>query len=251
MTINNSLHHHAEQQPSKAAVRSADRSITYAELDTSVTCLARHLLDRGLRPGDRVAVHWSNSIEAVQLLLAAFRAGLVAVPINLRLKWAEIAYIFEHSSTRICFSEPALAAVAEEARSGNAPEIVAQLPAVTTNPDPLPETAPSQPAVILYTSGTTASPKGVTHTHRSLFETAVLYTFIPIGPDDTIFAVTPLTHASGLSHLMATLHQGATMVLLRTFDPAAVLDLMGSGSNWFLTPAQALSPFSRGHRCSS
>jgi acyl-CoA synthetase (AMP-forming)/AMP-acid ligase II len=106
MTIDNLLHHHAERQRGKAAVLTAERSITYAELDASVTCLARHLLDRGLRPGDRVAVHWSNSIETVQLLLAAFRAGLVAVPVNVRLKPAEIAYIFEHSAARMCFSEP-------------------------------------------------------------------------------------------------------------------------------------------------
>src|SRR5689334_2553113 len=112
MTVDGTLRSHAKEQPSKDAVRTADRSITYAELETSVTCLARHLLDWRLRPGDRVAVRWSNSIDTVQLLLAAFRAELVAVPINLRLKPTEIAYIFEHSSTRICFSEPSLAAVA-------------------------------------------------------------------------------------------------------------------------------------------
>src|SRR5215472_9052235 len=160
MTVGCTLHSHAKGQPNKAAVRTADRSITYAELDASVTCLARHLLDRGLRPGDRVAVHWSNSIETVQLLLAAFRAGLVAVPINVRLKAPEIAYIFKHSSTRICFSEPALATVAKEARSGSDLEIVTQLPATTVNSlRPLPEVDPIQPAVILYTSGTTARPK--------------------------------------------------------------------------------------------
>jgi long-chain acyl-CoA synthetase len=226
MAADSTLHSHAEKQPSKAAVLTAERSITYAELDTSVTCLARHLLDRGLRPGDRVAVHWSNSIEGVQLLLAAFRAGLVAVPINLRLKAPEIAHIFQHSSTGICFSEPALAAVAEEARSGGSPEIVTQLPSITTNPGPLPEVDPAQPAVILYTSGTTARPKGVTHTHRSLCETALLWASIPIGPDATVLPITQLTHASGLNNVLIALHQGATAVLLRAFDPPAVLDLI-------------------------
>ena len=158
MTVDSTLRSHAERQPSKAAVRTTERSITYAELDTVVSCLARHLLDRRLRPGDRIAVLWSNSIEAVQLLLAAFRAGLVAVPINLRLKSPEIAHIFQHSSTRICFSEPALAAVAEEACSGGSPEIITQLPAITTCSVPLPEVDATQPAIILYTSGTTARP---------------------------------------------------------------------------------------------
>jgi long-chain acyl-CoA synthetase len=226
MTIDNFLRRHAERQPSKAAVHTANRSITYGELDTSVTCLAHHLLGRGLRPGDRVAVHWSNSIETVQLLLAAFRAGLIAVPINLRLKSAEIAYIFEHSSTSICFSEPALGAVAEEARSGSDLEIVTQLPEVTANPGPLPEVDPAQPAIILYTSGTTARPKGVTHTHRSLLGTALLYASVFAGPDDTILPTTQLMHASGLNTVVTVLHQGATAVLLRTFDPAVALDLI-------------------------
>ena len=226
MTVDSAVRRHAERQPGKAAVLTAERSITYAELDVSVTCLAQHLLDRGLRHGDRIAVHWSNSIEAVQLLLAAFRAGLVAVPVNLRLKSAEIDHIFEHSAARICFSEPTLAAVAEEARSGGCPEIVMHFPALTTKSAPLPEVNPAQPALILYTSGTTARPKGVTHTHRSLFETAVLYTSVIAHHDDTVLPVTQLTHASGLNTVMTVLHQGATVVLLRTFDPAAALDLI-------------------------
>jgi long-chain acyl-CoA synthetase len=227
MTLDNLLSRHAERQPGKAAVLTAERSITYAELDASLTCLARHFLDRGLRPGDRVAVHWSNSIETVQLLLAAFRAGLVAVPVNVRLKPPEIAYIFEHSGARICFSEPALAALAEEARRGGGPEIVSQLPPLTTLAGPLPEVDPTQPAVILYSSGTTARPKGVTHTHRTLFETACLWTPDPIGPGDTLLAITQLMHAGALNIvLLPALHQGATAVLLRTFEPTAVLDLI-------------------------
>ena len=226
MTVDSTLHRHAERQPSKAAVRTDDRSVTYAELDASVTSLAHHLLDRGLRPGDRVAVHWSNSIEAVQLQLAVFRAGLVAVPINLRLKPPEIAYMFEHSAARVCFSEPALAAMAEEARRRGVPEVVSEFPAITINPGSLPEVDPAQPAVTLYTSGTTARPKGVTHTHRSLLATALITALIPISPDDTLLIITSLMHASGMDFFLTALHQGATTVLLRAFDPAAALDLI-------------------------
>ncbi|HJZ97463.1 MAG TPA: AMP-binding protein [Candidatus Solibacter sp.] len=229
MTLDDALHRGAEQQPDKAAVLTAERSITYSELDGSVSCLARYFLDRGLRAGDRIAVHWSNSIEAVQLLLAAFRAGLVAVPVNLRLKPAEIAYIFEHSAARVCFSEPALAAIAEEAQRDSVPEVVSQLPTLTKVPGPpLPEVDPGQPAVILYTSGTTARPKGVTHTHRSLLETALITSASSdtIGHDDIFLAITPLMHASGLINLLTVLCQRATAVLLRTFDPAAALDLI-------------------------
>jgi len=226
MTVDSTLRRHAERQPGKTAVLTAEREITYAELDASVTCLSHHLLDRGLRRGDRIAVHWSNCIETVQLLLAVFRAGLVAVPVNLRLKPAEIAYIFEHSAARICFSEPTLAALAEESLGSNGPEIISQLPPLTTGSGPLPAVGPAQTAVILYTSGTTARPKGVTHTHRNLFETALLYASVPIGPADTLFAVTQIVHASCLHFVLTALHQGATAVLLRTFDPAAALNLV-------------------------
>jgi long-chain acyl-CoA synthetase len=151
----------------------------------------------------------------------------VAVPVNLRLKAAEIAYIFEHSVARICFSEPALAALAEEACRGGCPEIISQIPPLTTLRAPLPEVDPKQPAVILYTSGTTARPKGVTHTHRTLFETVRLLTPDPVGNGDTILVITQMMHASGLSlGLLPTLHQGATAVLLQTFQPAAALDFI-------------------------
>jgi long-chain acyl-CoA synthetase len=220
MTLDALLHQHAHRQPEKPAVLTAERGITYGELDDSVSCRARHLLDRGLRPGDRVAVHWSNSIETAQLLLAAFRAGLIAVPINVRLKAPEIAYIFQHASVRICFSEPAVAPLAKGV------EVVTELPALTGTSNPLPEVDADQPAVILYTSGTTARPKGAVHTHRSLFEAAGMLTPDPIGPTDTVLAITQLAHVSGLSALLPALQQGASAVLLRAFDPGAALDLI-------------------------
>ena len=221
MTLDALLHRHAKRQPTKPAIITVERSISYAELDDSVTCLARHLLGRGLRPGDRIAVHWSSSIEAAQLLLAAFLAGLIAVPINVRLKALEIAYIFQHAGVRICFSEPAVAPLAKGV------EVVSKMPALNGASGPLPEVDSDQPAAILYTSGTTARPKGAVHTHHSLFEAAHMLTPDPVGPADTVFAVTQLAHVSGLiGILLPALQQGASAVLLRAFESGAALDLI-------------------------
>lgn len=226
-TLDFLLHEHSARQPHKNAILTAQRNMTYSELDQSVTCLARRLLDMGLQRGDRVAVHWSNSIEAAQLLLATLRAGLVAVPVNLRLKPAEISYVFEHSAARVCFSEPALAPLAEQASRDGSPEIIRELPPTNLGATPLPEIDNEQPAVIQYTSGTTARPKGVVHTHRSLFECGRLMTPDPIGPDDIALSFTQMMHASGLNmFLISVLQQGATAVMLRAFEPAAALDLI-------------------------
>jgi acyl-CoA synthetase (AMP-forming)/AMP-acid ligase II len=93
------------------------------------------------------------------------------VPVNLRLKAPEIAYQLRHSGAVMCFSQPAVAPLAEQAR--------ADCPALqlyTSLPDfagaaPLPVIDEDKPAIILYTSGTTAQPKGATHTHRTASET--------------------------------------------------------------------------------
>src|SRR5215469_6974225 len=176
MTLDNCLYRHVKLQPDKAALVTAERSITYGDLDDSVSCLAQHLLDRGLRPGDRVAVHWSNSIEAAQLLLASFRAGLIAVPVNVRLKPPEIAYVLEHSGARVCFSEPELAPRVKDI------EVVSELPPLAGAGSPLPSVDPHLPAVIIYTSGTTARPKGVVHTQLTLSQMVGVFEPKLVGP---------------------------------------------------------------------
>ena len=240
MTFNDLLHRHSERQPAKNAVRTTERSITYAELDDSVSCVAGHLLDRGLRRGDRIAIYRSNSIETVQLLLAVLRAGLIAVPVNIRLKPPEIAYILEHSEARVCFTEPELA----RGQLEGYPEWVSELPSLTSRSTSLPEIDPDQPAVILYTSGTTARPKGVTHSHRTMLEGVRLMTPDPIGPDDIVLTITQAAHASGLyCGVLAPLLQGATTVLLTQFDPAAALDAIERFGCTYTTalPAMLLS----------
>src|SRR5271169_6896151 len=118
MNLCTSLRAHAAGQPEKTALFCRDAAMSYQALEVSSTLLARWFLDQGLRPGDRVALHWSNSIEVVQLFFALFKAGLIAVTINVRLKPAEIRYILDHSQARICFSEPALSPWAEQAGAG-------------------------------------------------------------------------------------------------------------------------------------
>src|SRR5947207_46784 len=107
----------ARRFPDKPALICLDRSITYQELDRAAQGVARWFLREGLIAGDRVAVQGTNTIETATLLLACFHAGLIAVPVNVRLKSAEIAYVLNHSQPRMCFTQTALAPVMEGARA--------------------------------------------------------------------------------------------------------------------------------------
>src|SRR5579862_8506570 len=114
MTLAELLHSRSIETPAKTVLFCDDRTISWEELDMSTSRLAGWFLDQGLRSGDRVAIHWSNHIETVQLFFGLWKAGLIAVPINTRFKPAEISYVLEHSQARMCFSEPALAPLATE-----------------------------------------------------------------------------------------------------------------------------------------
>jgi long-chain acyl-CoA synthetase len=105
----------AAQSPNVTALFCRDRQTSFAELDSATDALAGWLIRQGLKPGDRVALQWPNEIEAVELYFGIFKAGLIAVPINLRLKPPEIAWILADSGASMVFSHPSLAAAVREA----------------------------------------------------------------------------------------------------------------------------------------
>jgi len=81
----------AEQSQRKTAIILENESVLYQQLDRSTTLLAQWFLRHGGKPGDRIAFYWPNSIETVKLFLACFKAGMIAVPVNVRMKPPEIA----------------------------------------------------------------------------------------------------------------------------------------------------------------
>ena len=224
MTMGEMLRAKAAGHPDKTVLFAPGAEVTYAQLDNSATRLARWFLHQGLRPGDRVAIHWHNSVEAAQLYFAAFLSGVIAVPVNLRLKVPEIAYVFQNSGTALCFSAPALAPLAEAAAAlcpclrsvesaipGEAPDVV--LPAIDGG----------QTAVIMYTSGTTARPKGVECSHGAFLECCRCMQ-AELVSGGLGLCTTPMMHIAALAMVVASIYCGAAIVLLPGFDPGAILD---------------------------
>jgi long-chain acyl-CoA synthetase len=232
MDLGTALRHSTKKHPQKPAVICGDQVISYEMLDRSTDALARWLLRQGVESGDRVAIHWGNSLEVVYLYYACFKAGLIAVPVNNRLKSPEIAYILEHSQAKLCFSQPDLAPLAEAVRA-ECPalrHIYTALPPIDATGlegVALPEVSPERVAAVLYTSGTTARPKGVMHTHISLTGSTELMITLGMDETHTVLAVTQLVHIAALACvLLPGITCGGTVVLLPVFDPAQTLDLI-------------------------
>lgn len=244
-TLGGLLQAGALSHPDKVALIVADETATYAELERRSRELASRLLHEGLRPGDRVGVHWGNSTDCVLLLLACFQAGLIALPVNIRFKAPEIAYVMRHAGAAAWFSQPELAETARTA----AAELDRPLAIRTVLPDGSAEgflaaCAPDSPAVVMYTSGTTARPKGVIHTHASLLAAARAMAGLGIGDDDIVMGTTSLMHISGMiCTLLGPIQAGATSVPIAAFEPAGVLDLIEQHRCTWATALPAMMQF--------
>lgn len=184
--------------------------------------------DLGLEPGDRLAVVMANCPTYLEVQYAAWHAGLVVVPVNARLHREEIAYILEHSGTRV--------AVVDEAHAddvGPLVDVVPTLERVVLVPGPewdaltageparLADRATHDPAWLFYTSGTTGRPKGATLTHGNLLMASLSYfaDIDPISARDSVLHAAPLSHGSGLYGL-PHVARGAVSV----FPSSAALD---------------------------
>jgi acyl-CoA synthetase (AMP-forming)/AMP-acid ligase II len=171
----------AERAPGRLAVTCGARQFTYAELDAQVTRVASGFRNLGLVPGDRLAYQLRNdSPEAIVTLFAALRAGLVVVPLVVRLPPVQVAYVLGHCSARaLVIERDLLARLSPDQRrgpewiitAGHADEGTVAFDALPCEPLrslSVGLSADDAIGLIFYTSGTTSRPKGVAHTQRRL-----------------------------------------------------------------------------------
>ena len=230
----------ARRWPDKTALVCEGRTLSYAGLADQIDRMAGWLLARGLKPGDRVAIHMLNSIEAVVACLACFRAGLVAAPINVRLKAAEVEYILGHCGATVYIGQRELFEPLREA-TGGCDTVQVEWPDLPSEAAPLPRVEGNAPAVLLYTSGTTAHPKGVLHTQASLWASARMMHELGMSWEDRVIVMTSIAHASGLTCLtIPALTLGATAVMLPVFDPDRVLDAIESNGGSYVVALPAM-----------
>src|ERR1051325_10717809 len=219
--------------PTAVMTIAQDREWTRAEIDDRSTNAARGFLDTGLMPGDRVAIHLANGIDIIAAYYACFKAGLIAVPINTRLKAPEIDYVLRHSAARAYIGQRDLFTEAQGVSAhvplryliGDNAEGLKRFNDLITpgTKGDLPQVAIDAPAMILYTSGTTARPKGVTHTHRSLAATAEVAAAVIFEPGDRAGVILPMVHMAAVTIFFAAAISEIVSVVV-PFEPNNVLD---------------------------
>lgn len=222
---------------------------TFGELAHIVAVMAANLRRMSaMTPGERVALFMTNTPEYVEILFAAWHAGLVVVPINAKLHPSEVRYMLEHSGARLCF-------VTSDLAEGIVP-LVSDLPELNglivvggseynalTHGEPMAmeHRDGDDLAWLFYTSGTTGLPKGAMLSHRNLLAMTMSYLIDvdQIAPGDAVIHAAPMSHGSGLyslPHVMA----GACQVIPASghFDPAEIFDLLNryGGVSFFAAP---------------
>jgi cyclohexanecarboxylate-CoA ligase len=239
----------ARLTPDQAAIVHGGRAVTFAELARLVRAFARGLDRLGIAKGDVVAVQLPNVLEFVVAYIGLASRGAVMQTLHMPYRAAEIENLLAHSGAAalICVAQHkdyAAAALGIELKSrlprlahviavGGAPQgtiafddLVAD--ALQSDADPAPVTVTAaDPFVLLYTSGTTAAPKGVPHpacTYLANFR--LVAEEIGITSADTVFCAAPFTHLYGLSALSVALSGGATSILLPAFTPQEFADAL-------------------------
>ena len=232
----------ARRLPAHEALVGAGAPISYAELDAASDRAAGLLRSAGLSSGGRVALVIPNLPVAVIALYGVLKAGCTAVPINPLLTGPEIERVLGHSGACAAVVHEACVASARPAVEASDVEHVWTCGSKSAAEQdfeselgdapraPTAATAHSDPAVLLYTSGTTGNPKAVTITHGNLLASSLAWQrAFSYGPTDRVLAAVPLSFSLGLVALLSTsVFAGSTLVLWPgRFDPAGVLGLVG------------------------
>ncbi|TCK03208.1 UNVERIFIED_ORG: 2-succinylbenzoyl-CoA synthetase [Anoxybacillus amylolyticus] len=217
-TMPNWLKQRAFLTPERIAVSDGRRTKTFAELYEAAAVWARRLAQAGVKEGDIVALLMKNRIEMIEIIHALFFLGARVLLQNVRLTSYELGWQLDDSGARLAIADEELAGSLDGDGRVLTVGAVAALPEVDVS---LKETCDlEEVATIMYTSGTTGTPKGVLQTYGNHWWSAVGSALnLGLHERDCWLAAVPLFHISGLSIAMRSVIYGMPMRLQTSFDP--------------------------------
>lgn len=227
--------------PEKVYLYFADQEITYRQFNARVNQVANALLSWGLRKGDMVGMFMGNHPEMLYTYFAAAKIGAVMVPMNTGYPPEELAYAISHSEQQLLIADLQLRSVVEEARSGcpRLREVVYVSKEPLSGARTFAEFVAGQPETLeptdvkaddlvscIYTSGTTARPKGVLLDQRAYLLGAEFWGgAVNFGPSDRLLSVFPLFHANcGVYLVIGAVLYRCSLIVLETFSAKGFWD---------------------------
>ena len=226
------IDHWARWTPQRTAVVTGDEQVSYADLTARIRAISALLRGRGVGVGDRVAVCAFNRVEILELLFACGRLGAVLVPINNRLTSSEARFQLEDCEPSAVLAEAAFEDMLRSA--GTDPEdldvfaTLARAEGIGVSESGQEHGAPEHALLLVYTSGTTGTPKGAVLTQRSLHYTVLNgLAHEGFGTGSVVASVLPLFHVGGLNiQTVPCLFAGGTVVLAERFDSAGLVAII-------------------------
>ncbi|WP_218712777.1 long-chain fatty acid--CoA ligase [Arthrobacter sp. BF1] len=224
----------AARNPGGIVIKLDDIEITYGALEVLSAKVAALLAQRGVKPGDRVALISPNLPQMPPIYYGILRYGAIVVPLNPLLKAREVAYHLQDSGATLAFAWEGVMAEVAPGAAETGTDIIpidANFMALVTPLGPIHEVAEAakdDTAVILYTSGTTGKPKGAELTHENLRSNAEVSVSLFNSRDgDVIFGGLPFFHIFGQTcALNSAVMAGAAVTLLPRFDPVKALEII-------------------------
>ena len=223
----------------------AQRRFTFSEINRRANQVAHALDDLGLQPGDRVAVLTHNGHQFVESFFGPAKPGFVVMPLNWRLTADELAFILNDGGAKALIFDEAFAETVGELydRQSELPSIEhwiavgKDVPDFATPYEQLidgqSEAEPARIAeadenlFIMYTSGTTGLPKGVVHTHETMFWAVVnLLVTSDNRSDDRYLVMLPMFHVAALGPTIGSTYRGNTIVIMREPNPAKIWEVI-------------------------
>ncbi|HET8747048.1 MAG TPA: class I adenylate-forming enzyme family protein [Ramlibacter sp.] len=221
------IHENALARPSHLALRCGAGRLTWQQLDAAVNRIAATLQARGVQPRQAIAICGANSIPYVLLFLGGLRAGLAVAPLPTGATAQQLAGMVEDSGARFLFADaavPAFEAGVPRIRMDDAAQLEAWLQA-GARPQPV-AIEPDWAFNIIYSSGTTGTPKGIVQPHRMRWAHVARGENYGYGADAVTMVATSLCSNTTLVSALPCLAKGGTLVLTEgRFDPRAYLEL--------------------------
>ena len=222
--------------------------MSYAQVGAVADALQAELLSEGVRPGDRLMVIAENCPQHIAFILACSRVGAWACGVNARMSPGEVDAFAAKADARMTYftTDASRSAQAHALRFHAVPSAVAGLLRGPVRGESVPQEGAlaERVAAIIFTSGTSGTPKGVMMTHEGVIHFGrVSAASRALGHGDRCYAYLPMTHIFGLGTvLVASLQAGATLLMRTSFDPAHALhDLASNGLTQLLGPPALFS----------